>query len=193
VSLEEFGQVFGYGELFDHFFTTNLDRFVDSSRVPWNWREGSLHPSRQLLDQFLAAQRIREMFFLPGAKTPKLSFFVTMSDLDLAANRFTLEVDGQQTEEKHGPQVKWPIDWPGPKPGRVVVNFEARFFDPPKPYGGAWGWFRFVDEKRTGSADQRSPQLQIRDSYHSVRVTVEPSRVAGDPFGLTWRQFSCES
>ena len=113
-------------------------------------------------------------------------------DLDPATQRFVLQIDGQTTDTKG---QKQPVTWPGPNPGNAIPTFEARYFDPPKPYGGPWAWFRMVDDHRAGAPDaQQRIGLSIQDSYHRVRVTVEPARATGNPFASgSWRQFSCES
>jgi len=192
VQLADFATVFGYDGLFDKFFADHLEKQVDTSGSEWTWRPGSVSPSRQLLGQFQAARRVRDMFFTPGSKTPEVRFFVTFSDLDSNAERFVLQIDGQNLDDKH---LKQPVSWPGPVPGHATSTFESRYFDPTKPYGGPWAWFRMIDDTREGAPDlEQRILLRIQNRYHRVRVTVEPSRASGNPFATgTWRQFSCES
>ena len=192
VQLTDFGAVFGYDGLFDKFFAEPLDKQVDTSGPEWAWRPGSVAPSRHLLDQFQAARRVRDMFFTPGSKMPELKFFVTFSDLDPNAQRFVLQIDGQNLDDKH---LKQQVAWPGPVPGHAASTFESRYFDPTKTYGGPWAWFRQIDDTRVGGPDaQQRILLNIQNRYHRVRVTVEPTRASDNPFATgTWRQFSCES
>ena len=192
VQLTDFGTVFGYDGLFDKFFAEYLEKQVDTTGSIWTWRPGSVTPSHHLLEQMQQARYIRDMFFNPGSKMPEVKFFVTFSDLDSSTQRFVLQIDGQTTDTKG---QKQPVTWPGPMPGNAIPTFEARYFDPPKPYGGPWAWFRMVDDHRAGAPDaQQRIGLSIQDSYHRVRVTVEPARATGNPFASgSWRQFSCES
>jgi len=192
VQLADFATVFGYDGLFDKFFTDHLEKQVDTSGPEWTWRPGSVSPSRHLLGQFQAARRIRDMFFSPGSKTPEVKFFVTFSDLDSDAQRFVLQIDGQNLDDQH---LKQPVSWPGPVPGHATRTFESRYFDPTKPYGGPWAWFRMIDDTRVGAPDpQQRILLNIQSRYHRVHVTVEPSRASDNPFATgTWRHFSCES
>jgi type VI secretion system protein ImpL len=192
VQLADFATVFGYDGLFDKFFTDHLEKQVDTSGSEWTWRPGSVSPSRQLLDQFQEARRIRDMFFSFGSKTPEVKFFVTFSDLDSDAQRFVLQIDGQNLDDQH---LKQPVSWPGPVPGHAARTFESRYYDPTKPYGGPWAWFRMIDDTRVGSPDaQQRILLKIQSRYHRVHVTVEPSRASDNPFATgAWRQFSCES
>jgi type VI secretion system protein ImpL len=193
VQLADFGAVFGYDGLFDKFFTDHLAKQIDTSGATWAWRPGSVNPSQRLLEQFAAAQRIRNMFFTPGSKTPTVKFFVTFSDLDSSASRAVLQIDGQNMDDKH---QKQPVTWPGPTPGSASSAFEARYFDPPKPYGGPWAWFRMVDATRVATAPDPGQRilLTLQDRYHRVHVTVEPSTATTSPFATwDWRQFSCQS
>ena len=192
VQLADFSYVFGYDGLFDKFFTDHLEKQVDTSGAVWAWRPGSVTLSDSLLDQFQQARRIRDMFFAPGAKTPDVKFFVTFSGLDANAQRFVLQIDGQNLDDKHPKQA---AAWPGPVPGNASITFESRYFDPTKTYGGPWGWFRLIDDNRVGAPDpQQRIALNIQNVHHGVRLTVEPARAAANPFASgSWRQFSCES
>jgi type VI secretion system protein ImpL len=195
VQLADFGMVFGPGGLFDKFFTDHLAAQVDMSGSEWAWRPGSVSPSRHLLDQFQAAQRVRDMFFAPGSKTPEVKFAVILTDLDRDASRFVLQIDGLNIDEKHLPPVRTPVVWPGPVAGPTGFAFEARFFDPPKRFGGPWAWFRMIDATVEGAPDaQQRIRLNVHDTYHRAYVTVEAARAGDNPFATRgWRQFSCES
>src|SRR5262249_1584780 len=72
IPLVDFADVFGYGGLYDKFFTDRLDKVVDSAQTPWTWRADPLSSSPDLLPQFERAQRIRRMFFANGSKNPEL-------------------------------------------------------------------------------------------------------------------------
>jgi type VI secretion system protein ImpL len=193
VQLSDFGAVFGFDGLFDKFFNDHLAKQVDTSGAAWAWREGSVNPSQRLLEQFQAAQRIRNMFFSPGSKTPAVRFFVTFTDLDANASRAVLTIDGQIMDDKH---LKQPATWPGPTPGSASSAFEARYFDPAKTYAGPWAWFRMIDATRVATAPDPAQRilLTLQDRYHRVHVTVEPSSATTNPFASwDWRQFSCQS
>ena len=85
-----FGDVFGYGGLYDKFFTDHLAKYVDASQTPWTWRPGSVNPKRPILEQVQSALRVRDMFFNPGSKSPEVQYAVTISDLDASTTRFVL-------------------------------------------------------------------------------------------------------
>jgi type VI secretion system protein ImpL len=195
VQLADFATVFGYDGLFDKFFSDHLQDYVDTSEGSWRWRPGSITPSRALLDQFQAAQRVREMFFPTGSKTPTLNFAVTVTDLDPNATRFILQIDGQNFDGTHAAPVKRLGVWPGPASGQAATSFEGRYFDPTESYGGPWAWFRMIDATLDGPPDaQQRLRLNVHNRYHQARVTVEGARAYDNPFATrTWRQFSCES
>ena len=192
VQLTDFGTVFGYDGLFDKFFADYLEKQVDTTSPVWSWRPGSVSPSHQILDQMQRARWIRDTFFNPGSKTPEVKFFVTFSDLDANAQRAVMVFDGKITDDKH---QKQDVQWPGVQSGNVTTQFEARYFDSPKSYGGPWALFRMIDDTRAGAADgQQRIVLNVLDHYHRVRVTIEAARASGNPFATgSWRQFSCGS
>jgi len=193
VQLADFATVFGYDGLFDKFFADHLEKQVDTSGPAWTRRPGAVSLSSQVLAQFQAARRIRDMFFSAGSKTPEVGFFVTFSDLDRRATRFVLQIDGRNLDDQHLKQL---VSWPGPVPGHAGSTFEEdRVFNPTTTYGGPWAWFRMIDATREGAPDpQQRIRLKIQSGYHFVRVTVEPSRASDNPFATKeWRQFSCGS
>ena len=191
VQLSDFGVVFGFDGVFDKFFADHLAKQVDTSGATWAWRPGSITPTHDLLPQFQAAQQLRDMFFQQGSKTPSVKSFVTFSEVDSTATRFILQIDGQNFDDKHGRQE---VKWPGAQSGMAATSWESRYYDPTRSYGGPWAWFRMIDDTRVSIPDPQRVVLNIKNRYHSVRVTVEPSSAAANPFTSgTWRQFSCES
>ena len=105
VPLADFGRVFGSGGVFDKFFHDNLAALVDVSREPWRWREGaaSIGGSAAMLRQFQHAQRIRDVYFKPARRYPKRASS-SRRTCSTRVTRFTLDVDGQAFEYRHGPR-----------------------------------------------------------------------------------------
>jgi type VI secretion system protein ImpL len=199
--LAEFVEVFGHGGLYDRFFADKLEKLVDTSQHPWAWREGSVHPSPGVLHQFERAERIRQMFFRPGSKTPELNFIVKLSNLDPSATRFYVHIDGQRFDTKPGAESRSPVVWPGPeKRGVAFATFEDRIAAPEQAGGfdGPWAFFRLIDATAMPSAQAQgerelSSLLRFQTKYHQAQVTIEASNAASNPFtARDWRQFKCE-
>jgi type VI secretion system protein ImpL len=198
--LADFAEVFGYGGLYDKFFTDNLDKLVDTSLRPWAWRPESVEPSPGMLPQFERAARIREMFFSPGTKTPALAFTVKLSNLDTAASRFYINIDGHEFDVKPGAERRGQVVWPGTQKGSFAV---AAFEDPvaaPEKFGfdGPWAWFRLVDAAKAPSEGAQPDAdlvsvLRIQSRYHQALITIEAPNATSNPFATReWRLFRCE-
>jgi type VI secretion system protein ImpL len=194
VPLTDFGRLFGFDGVFDAFFKTNMEPFVDTSEDSWQWRPGSPSSSRSILDRFEAAARIRDHFFRPGSQTPALHFTVTLMDLDAAATRFILEIDGQRFDVGHNPPRKTPAAWPASSTGEALATFEDRSGAwPTLRYPGAWGWFRMIDEAQPQRESEMRVVLGFQNSGHKARVAVEAVSIS-NPFTTTvWKRFNCGS
>ena len=201
MSIADFGEVFGHGGLYDKFFAAKLEKLVDKSQRTWTWREGSVHPAPNVLPQFQRVERIREMFFGPGSKTPELNFVVRLSNLDASATRFYVNIDGQRFETKPGADSRSPVVWPGPeKRGFAFATFEDRVAAPEqvKGFEGPWGLFKLVDVARLPPVQAQPDSdsttvLRFQNKYHQAQVTIEEPNAASNPFAARdWRQFTCE-
>ncbi|MCX7058744.1 MAG: type VI secretion system membrane subunit TssM, partial [Proteobacteria bacterium] len=157
VPLDDFARVFGPNGTYDTFFKENLQALVDTSRNPWQWREGAGTAAAVpgLLSQFKAAERIRELFFRPGSAMPDVRFTLTPVSLDADATRFVLDLDGHPLEYRHGPIKSLAMQWPSGPTGQASVQFE------PMSGGGAaftgpWSLFRLL------ARAQVQPQSDVR-------------------------------
>jgi type VI secretion system protein ImpL len=196
VPLADFGRLFGYGGVFDRFFKDEIESLVDTTRTPWTWRAdasgASVGPSLAMLQQFEAAQRIREMFFRPGGQEAEVRFRLTPVDLDAAATRFLLEIDGQSIEYRHGPERSVPTTWPGQSPGPAAVTFEARAGSRPNAvFQGPWAWFRLLDAARTDRETDVRYALTFARDGHAARVRLDAASIR-NPYGKSdLQQFRC--
>jgi type VI secretion system protein ImpL len=198
--LTTFGEVFGYGGLYDRFFMERLDQLVDRSQPRWAWRPGSVDASERILDQFHRAERIRQMFFGPGSKTPELNFVLRLSSLDADATRFYVNIDGQRFETRPGSESSSPANWPGPeKRGFAIAVFEDRMAapEPSRRFDGPWAWFKLIDaaiaRAPTSPETDLETVLRFQTKYHSAQVAIEASNAGSNPFAeRDWRQFRCE-
>jgi type VI secretion system protein ImpL len=184
VPLADFGRVFGYGGTFETFFKDNLAALVDASRSPWRWREGAaqIGGSAALLKQFQQAQRIKEAYFKPGTQQPEARFNLTADSLDAASTRFTLDLDGQRFEYRHGPTQSLPMTWPGGAVGQAAIVFEQKSGGGPNSVQqGPWAWFRLLDKAQV----QRDSDTRLRVTFsaadRSMRTVLDAASIR-NPF-----------
>jgi type VI secretion system protein ImpL len=184
VPLADFGRVFGYGGVFDTFFRDNLAPLVDVSRTPWRWREGaaSVGGSAALLKQFQQAQRIRDVYFKAGAQVPEARFNLTPDALDAGATRFTLDLDGQSFEYRHGPQQSKAMVWPGGGVGQAAIAFEDRSGPSANVVKqGPWAWFRALDLAQVKRDSDTHLAVTFASGAHSMRVVLDAASIR-NPF-----------
>jgi type VI secretion system protein ImpL len=197
VALTDFGRVFGYNGVFHSFFEETLRPYVDTTRNPWVWRTdasgASAGGSEVMLRQFRVAERIRETFFRSGSQTPELAFTVTPYELDAAATRFVLELDGQSFEYRHGPERASRASWPGPNPGGAAATFETRSGGRPPnlTFDGPWAWFKLVDAGQLHSETDLRHVVSFAAGGHNARVRVEATSIHNPWASREWQQFRC--
>jgi type VI secretion system protein ImpL len=197
VPLADFGRLFGVGGIFDQFFKENLAALVDTTRSPWVWRAGGSGPagaSTGMLRQFEAVQQIRQLYFGPGGQSPEQQFTLTPGDLDAAATRFTLEMDGQTLDYRHGPVRSMPAKWPGPSPGAAAATFEdptgAR---PNLAFQGPWAWFRLLDAATLRAETDVRFDAAFKNGGHQATVIIEASSIRNPYQKSPVHQFRCAS
>jgi type VI secretion system protein ImpL len=195
VPLADFGRLFAGNGIFDTFFKENLAPLVDTSRSPWAWRAGGSGPpgaSSAMLRQFELAQQIRERYFGPGGQSPEQQFTLTPGELDAGAARFTLEVDGQTLDYRHGPIRSLPARWPGPAPGLASATFEDRSGAHPNlAFQGPWAWFRLLDAASVRAESDVRFRAAFQTGGHQGAVIIEPTSIRNPYQNSAVRQFRC--
>jgi type VI secretion system protein ImpL len=184
VTLADFAGVFGAGGVFDSFFRSQLAPYVDTSRSPWRWREGAaaVGGSASMLQQFQRVQRIRELYFPVGSQRPQANFDLTPDFLDASATRFTLEVDGQAFEYRHGPQQTRPMSWPR-EVGQAAFAFEDRGGPIPGVANqGPWAWFRVLDQAQVEHVSDTVYRVSFNAGGKTMRVLLK-AQSTRNPYG----------
>jgi type VI secretion system protein ImpL len=172
VALADFARLFGSGGVFDSFFKERLAPLIDTSTMPWHWKEGAaaLGGSKAMLEQFQTVERIRQIYFRPGGQTPELHFNMAPQSLDTAVSRLAVDIDGQTIEYRHGAPRAQGIAWPGPSPGQASVLFEEGGGSGPNhSYQGPWAFFRMLD----------GALVQPQSDLHYLVTLTAGSRSAG--------------
>jgi type VI secretion system protein ImpL len=197
VPLADFGRLFGTGGIFDTFFKENLAPLVDVTRSPWVWRAGGSGPpgaSSAMLHQFELVQQIRQKYFGFTGQSAEQQFTLTPGDLDAGARRFTLEVDGQSLDYRHGPVRSLPAKWPGPAPGTASVTFEdASGAHPNLSFQGPWAWFRLLDVASIHADSDVRFTASFQAGGHQGGVVIEPSSIRNPYQAGVVHQFKCGS
>ena len=198
VSLSDFSLVFGYGGVYDKFFSERLEKLVNTSQRPWTWRPDSVHLPPGFLGQFERATGIRQMFFDAGTKALQLEFTATLSKLDATATRFYVDIDGQRFDAKPDVPMRWKAVWPDPKsPGYALATFEDRVAQPEQVLyiAGPWAFFKMIDETVVPQRDATGAVvLGLQTRYHRGVMTIEPAGGSTVPYASRdWRQFGCGS
>jgi type VI secretion system protein ImpL len=182
VALGDFGRVFGSGGVFDAFFRDNLAPLVDTSRPQWRWREGAASGPGSMLQQFQRVQRIRELYFKPGGQAPEARFTLLPDSLDASVTRFTLDVDGQPFEYRHGPTQTRAMSWPG-STGQAAFGFEDHSGPiPGMAKQGPWSWFRLLDQTQIERDSDTRYRVTFGAGGKTMRVILEASSIR-NPFG----------
>ena len=194
VALADFGRVFGPGGVFDTFFKERMAPLVDTSTNPWRWKQGAAGiGSGTSLAQFQAADRIRQMYFPPGAQLPSLHFTLAPESLDSAVPRLAVDIEGQSIEYRHGPIQSQSIAWPGPAPGQATVLFEESGGGGPNhSYQGPWALFHMLDDASVQPQSDVRYLVTLSAGGHLARLTLEATSVR-NPFARNneLRGFRC--
>jgi type VI secretion system protein ImpL len=197
VPLADFGRLFGIGGIFDAFFKQNLAPLVDTTRSPWVWRAGGSGPagaSTSMLRQFESVEQIRQRYFGPSGQLPEQGFTLTPGELDAGATRFTLELDGQILDYRHGPVRSVPVRWPGPSPGVAAATFEDRSGARPNmTFQGPWAWFRLLDAAILRADTDVRFDAGFQNGGHQATVIIEAASIRNPYQKSAVRQFRCGS
>ena len=190
--LTDFARLFGFGGVFDKFFSENLDPLVDRTQTPWAWRSGAAQGPRAILDQFAKAEEIRELFFRRGSGSLELKFHLTIAESDSSSLRFLLEIDGGGFEYRSPPRSAVG-SWPGPVPGTSAVTWFERYGGQPRlPFFGPWSWFRLLDAAQEERESDVRSRFTFLHSGHSAKVILEATSVRNPFTNRNWQRFSCE-
>jgi type VI secretion system protein ImpL len=194
---EDFGELFGPGGKMDLFFQQRLSTLVDTGVTPWRYRpqgEGAAL-SAPALREFERANRIKEVFFRGGARTPGLRLDFRPVEMDAGITQFILDVDGQLVKYAHGPVVPTSVQWPGQR-GSGQVRLQV---SPASPNGesgfvidGPWALYRLFDRitVEPGSGPEKFFATFTLDS-RKAKFEVTANSVQ-NPFRLReLREFTC--
>jgi type VI secretion system protein ImpL len=180
--LDDFTRVFGPGGVFDTFYRENLAPLVDTTGAQWRWRDGATAGPAAMLQQFQRVQRIRDIYFAPGARGPEARFSLMADSLDGSVARFTLNVDGQPFEYRYESPRPRAMTWPGSS-GDASFAFEDRTGRPipGASFQGPWAWFRLLAQSRVERDSDTRFKVTFSAGGKSMRVIMDAASVR-NPF-----------
>ena len=187
ITLTDFGRFFAKGGVMDQFFQTHLEPFVDTSRRQWrvvSQNNKSVGISPSTLKQFQYAAKIREVFFRAGGQLPQVAFELKPVFLDAEASKFWINIEGQQTNYRHGPIRSTQFNWPGNNPGLVRFGFET--LDGKQVSGsteGAWAWFKLLDKMKVSKSTGNTYMITFELDGLTAKYELRASSVF-NPFSL---------
>ncbi|MEM7497640.1 MAG: type VI secretion system membrane subunit TssM [Pseudomonadota bacterium] len=194
VTLNDFARLFGPGGIFERFFESHLEPFVDVSVTPWRWKGGAAAAGDPdgALAQFQRAARIRDAFFPGGSATPTVALSFELDALDPDATVAIARIDGDQSVHRPDREIQRTLRWPGPEAVtrseiRLLPN-ESRSFLVTE---GTWSPFRIFDagEVAAVSDNQFDVRYEIDGRFASFRVTTSS---VNNPFQLeAMAEFAC--
>ncbi len=191
VRLLDFADIFGVGGAFHQFFTTHLEKFVDTSGRTWTLKPGA--PGGIPVQQFQQAQRIRDMFF-GNSREPRFEFTITFDTLS-GAERVRVEMDGNAPVPvyAHDAVRAWKMAWPGPKPGTVDISFEERNKQAQHLVTlGDWALFKLLAKGSLVRVDDEHWKLTVGMDKYSVTMIIDAMKVNNVFAGVdTLKNFRC--
>jgi type VI secretion system protein ImpL len=123
-----------------------------------------------------------------------LRFTVALSDLDGAATRFILQIDGQRFDVAHEAPRRNAVTWPASDPGEAISTFEDRAGAwPSQKFSGPWALFRLLETATPQRESDLRVGLTFQHSGHQVRGVVEATTILNPFTSRDWQRFSCGS
>lgn len=192
---DDFGKFFGPGGIMDDFFSKNLAPYVDMSTAQWRWRATGSAPMgipQEVLSQFQRGARLRDMFFVAGARQPSLRFDLKPVSADPALSGVTLDIAGQPVVFQSGSTASFsPIVLPSGK-GSDLVQLQTT---PASGSGlrseGPWAWLHLLDQGAVSGHQGERYQLTFNVDGRKVAYELRASSVI-NPFRRdTLEQFRC--
>lgn len=153
VTLSDFIHMFSPDGIMDQFFKRNIEAFVDTSS-PSGWKvlstaEIKFPITQRALIMFQRANIIKKIFFPADSKEPRLSFTLELTDLDIKAKGFFLELGGQSISYQYGMQQAVPMVWPMGN-NAITVKFTNVKYGEPTSFSleGPWALFRLLQKQQ---------------------------------------------
>ncbi|MDX7990442.1 type VI secretion system membrane subunit TssM [Xenorhabdus littoralis] len=163
--------------IMDIFFQKYLAGKVDTTQADWHMIAGTgiagidrkmRAGDKKLLRPFKQAQIIRDTLFNSGMPVPSFRVIVRAVNMDNNILSMILDIDGQQLQYSHGPQIPHLINWPGT--GKTnQIHIQLNLDDGTTSnltISGPWALNRLLD---MNSADISSGDISSGDTNRAKR------------------------
>lgn len=198
VALEDFNQLFATGGVLQGFVTQHLAGQLDTRLRQWRvseTNEGETFDASLLLALEQAGQ-LREVFFPLGQTRAAFEFELSPLTMSAGIASFTLNVDGQRLDYRHGPLRSTAFGFPskafGAEIRASVTLLDGRTLT--RRTEGAWAWFRLLDQiNQIPTADPQVRLLVLDFEGEQVHLQMRVGRL-GTPFSRdVFNNFRCPS
>lgn len=186
VALEDFNQLFATGGVLQGFVTQHLAGQLDTRSQQWRVSEtydGETFDASLLLALEQAGQ-LREGFFPLGQTRAAFEFELSPLTMSAGIASFTLNVDGQRLDYRHGPLRAAVFDFPskafGAEVRASVTLLDGRTLT--RRTEGTWAWFRLLDQiNQIPTPDPQVRLLVLDFEGQQVQLQMRVGRL-GTPF-----------
>jgi type VI secretion system protein ImpL len=194
---DDFGKFFGPGGIMDDFFTKNLAAYVDMSGSQWRWRSTGSAPMnipQDVLNQFQRGAKLRDMFFVAGARQPSLRFDLRPVSADPALSKVELDVAGQPVTFEAGSSPSFsPLVLPSGKGSDLVQLHVTPSAGSGLRSDGPWAWLHLLDQGTLSGGQGERFQLAFNVQGHRVSYELRASSVINPFSRAPLEQFRCPS
>lgn len=180
VSLEDFTAFFAPKGVVDKFYQSYVQPFVsqDGSKLKWRRVDGhAIALSNNFLQKIGWAEQISQTYFV--AAKPQLDFTLKPIFLDNNVAAVDLNINGQQLNYHHGPEINSNISWPA-KLGDNNIHIGFKDLNGHRTSlhtSGLWSFYKLLDtQKMRGSEHSTITTLKInihnRHAFYQIQTTT---------------------
>jgi type VI protein secretion system component VasK len=148
VSINNFNGFLGPDGTIDVFFSYYMKPFVNMQSNYWTWQKvygQHIQIPRTVLDMFIRASLIQQMFYTDNHTKPSFKFSLTPITMSQNISAVTINIEGQiqqYTSVNHSASI---MMWPGPNSGNASINTTyTNSKATTQSFSGPWALFRLV-------------------------------------------------
>lgn len=163
VSLSDFEAFFAPNGIMETYFNEYFSPMVNTSSMHWQWtgQAAALGIGSDVLNMFMRARLIQEMYFHHGKKL-LVEFSLIPVELKSNVRELRINMGGHSLIVKPGDEHINPMRWPIGKDDNVSLQFiNSAGQGPLKSVNSPWGWFRLIDTIGNIQPTQNGRKFQL--------------------------------